>query len=63
MKTDEQQLNLFLSNEKASLLEVEISSEARVIPQVKYGRPNEDMEPLLPRNVFRENMIVKPIDQ
>ena len=62
MKTDEKLLNSFLSSKKASLLEVEISPEARVIPQVKFGRPNEDMEPLLPRNIFKDNMIVKPID-
>ena len=62
MKSDEQQLNLFLASKKASLLEVEISPEARVIPQVKFGRPNEDMEPLLPREIFKKNMIVKPID-
>ena len=62
IKTDEKKLNSFLNNKKASLLEVEISPDARVIPQVKFGRPNEDMEPLLPRKIFKDNMIVKPID-
>ena len=41
---------------------VEISSEHRVIPQAKYGRPNEDQEPLLDRKEFLENMIVKPME-
>lgn len=40
---------------------VEIKPEYRVVPQVKFGRPNEDMEPLLNRKEFLENMIVKPI--
>lgn len=41
---------------------VDIRPEHRVIPQVKFGRPNEDPEPLLPRREFLENMIVKPLE-
>lgn len=41
---------------------VEIDSKHRVVPQVKYGRPNEDPEPLLPRNEFISNMLIKPIE-
>lgn len=41
---------------------IEIRPEERVIPLVKYGRPNEDAEPLLERNEFLENMIIKPLD-
>lgn len=62
LENDKQNLNSFFKNEKASLLEVLISEDARVIPQVKFGRPNEDMEPLLPRDIFYQNMIVKPIE-
>jgi acetolactate synthase I/II/III large subunit len=32
----------------------------RVSPQVKFGRPNEDPEPLLPRDIFLREMIVDP---
>lgn len=39
---------------------VEIDPKHRVIPQVRYGRPIEDSEPLLDRKEFLENMIVKP---
>ena len=38
---------------------VEISADRRVIPQVKFGRPIEDGEPLLPRAEFFSNMIVE----
>jgi acetolactate synthase-1/2/3 large subunit len=38
---------------------VEIRSEHRVTPQVKYGRPIEDAEPLLDRKEFFDNMIIK----
>ena len=55
-------LEVFFANEKASLLNVKISPNARVTPQVKFGRPNEDMEPLLPRDIFLKNMLVKPLD-
>ncbi len=41
---------------------VEINPEHRVIPQAKFGRPNEDAEPLLDRKEFLENMIVKPVE-
>jgi acetolactate synthase-1/2/3 large subunit len=41
---------------------VDVRPEHRVIPQVKFGRPNEDPEPLLPRHEFLANMIVKPLD-
>ena len=41
---------------------IEIRPEHRVIPQVKFGRPNEDPEPFLERKEFLENMIVKPLD-
>ncbi|MDD5687479.1 MAG: thiamine pyrophosphate-binding protein [Elusimicrobia bacterium] len=39
---------------------IEIAGKYRVIPQVKFGRPNEDSEPLLNRKEFFENMIIKP---
>lgn len=53
--------NAFISD-AALLCNVIIPSEARVVPQVKFGRPNEDMEPLLPRDLFLKNMITNPLD-
>jgi acetolactate synthase-1/2/3 large subunit len=44
------------------LCNVEVPSSHRVLPQVKFGRPNEDAEPLLPRAEFLSNMIVRPLD-
>ncbi|HVX14860.1 MAG TPA: thiamine pyrophosphate-binding protein [Pirellulales bacterium] len=41
---------------------VDVRAEHRVTPQVKFGRPNEDPEPLLPRREFLDNMIVKPLE-
>ncbi len=39
-----------------------ISRSHRVIPQSKFGRPIEDAAPLLARDEFLENMIVKPMN-
>lgn len=39
---------------------VEIPSNCRIVPQVKYGRPIEDSEPLLERKEFLDNMLVTP---
>ena len=45
----------------AVLVDVKIPAERRVIPQSKFGYPIEDAEPLLPRDEFLANMIVKPM--
>ena len=57
----ENKVNKFLISERPVMLNLKISETARVKPQVKFGRPNEDMEPLLPRNIFHKNMIIRPL--
>lgn len=44
------------------LCNVELDPDARVLPQVKYGRPIEDSEPLLPREEFFANMLIEPVE-
>jgi len=44
-----------------AFLNIEIDDRHRVVPQVKFGRPNEDADPLLDRDEFLENMIVEPL--
>jgi len=41
---------------------IDISPGHRVIPQAKFGRPNEDLEPLLDRKEFFKNMITPPLN-
>lgn len=49
-----------ISDERnATLCNVHVASEMRVVPQVKAGYPNEDLEPLLPRELFSEQMIIE----
>lgn len=54
-------LREMLSNNEPCLLNIELDPDHRVVPQVKYGRPNEDADPLLEREEFLSNMIVKPM--
>jgi acetolactate synthase-1/2/3 large subunit len=52
-----------ISHEGPYLLNVEINLESKVEPQVKYGRPNEDSDPLLSREEFLSNMFIPPLIQ
>ena len=51
-----------LESEGPFFCDIDVGPEHRVVPQVKFGRPNEDMEPLLKRQEFIKNMTVKPLD-
>jgi acetolactate synthase-1/2/3 large subunit len=54
-------LGAILAADGPCFVNVELLAEERVSPQVKFGRPIEDAEPLLPRTEFFENMIVEPV--
>jgi acetolactate synthase-1/2/3 large subunit len=49
-------------SQKPFFCDVKIDPLCRVVPQVKFGRPNEDPEPLLPREEFLHEMIIEPLD-
>ena len=57
-KNIEKVINQALSSEDSFFCEVEINPNHRVIPQVKFGRPNEDPAPLLARDEFNKNMLI-----
>lgn len=61
-KEIEKDLKAALNETGPSLINVIVSSEARVNPQVRFGRPNEDMEPLIPRSFFMKQMLIKPLE-
>jgi len=54
-------LTLILKNDGPAFLNIEIDPGHQLIPQVKFGRPNEDADPLLDRDEFLRNMIVEPL--
>ena len=40
------------------IINININPFWRVTPQVKYGRPNEDPDPLLSRDIFNKEMLI-----
>jgi len=50
-----------LSGNDPVVCNIEILPSHRVIPQAKFGHPNEDQEPLMDRKEFLSNMIVNPL--
>ena len=46
-----------LLSKKAIIFDVKIPKEAKVIPQVTFGRSNLDMAPLLPRKQYLKNIL------
>ena len=59
----EKKIREVLDSDGAFLCNVEISQEQRMFPMLKAGRPIEDANPLLDREEFLSNMIVKPLDR
>lgn len=55
-------IQAFLDAPGPGFCTVELLPEERVIPQVKFGRPIEDPEPLLPRSEFLASMLIEPLD-
>lgn len=53
-------LRSVVQQEGPVLCQIEIDPKHRVSPQVKWGRPIEDGEPLLARSEFLANMIIEP---
>jgi acetolactate synthase I/II/III large subunit len=54
-------LTRVVESDGPAFLNIEIDPEHQLIPQVKFGRPNEDADPLLERVEFLGNMIVEPL--
>lgn len=44
------------------LIDVVINPNQKLNPKLEFGKPIEDISPLLPRKEFYENMIIKPLE-
>ena len=51
-----------LQSDGPAFYELNVSPDQRIIPMLKYGRPIEDSEPLLNRELFNKQMIIKPME-
>ena len=53
------QINQILNSSTATLCNLHVSSTMRVVPQVKAGHPNEEMDPVLTQAIFKEQMLIE----
>ena len=54
-------LNKVLKSEKFEFINLIINPDQKIIPKLQFGKPTEDMSPLLPRSEFNENMIISSL--
>lgn len=51
-----------LASKEAVLCDVLLDEGQKLIPKLEFGKSIEDLMPYLPREEFKKNMIVKPLD-
>ncbi len=44
------------------VIDVQINPDQKIMPKLEFGRPIEDISPLLPREEFKKNMIITPLE-
>ena len=52
-------LKKIISSKKSEIIEVKIKSNQKIIPKLQFGKPIEDLSPLLPRKEFTDNMDIE----
>jgi acetolactate synthase I/II/III large subunit len=61
-KEVEEKIKHVLSLNEPVLCNVEIHKDQKLIPKLEFGKPIEDLSPLIDREEFKQNMIVKPFE-
>jgi acetolactate synthase-1/2/3 large subunit len=56
-------LNKILNSKKPEFVNVIINPNQKIIPKLQFGKPIEDLSPLLPRSEFKKNMLVPPLKE
>jgi len=56
-------LKRILKTNNAEFVDVKIDPNQKIEPKLQFGKPIEDLSPLLPRSEFRSNMIVDLINK
>jgi len=56
-------LNKILNSKKPEFVNVIIDPNQKIIPKLQFGKPIEDLSPLLPRSEFNENMIIPTLKE
>jgi len=55
-------LNKVLKTKKSEFINVLINPSQKISPKLQFGKPIEDLSPLLPRLQFKKNMIIPVLD-
>jgi acetolactate synthase-1/2/3 large subunit len=55
-------LKRVLISKKPEFINVIIDSNQKIIPKLQFGKPIEDLSPLLPKSEFKKNMIIPNLD-
>jgi acetolactate synthase-1/2/3 large subunit len=55
-------LNKVLKTKKSEFINVLINPSQKISPKLQFGKPIEDLSPLLPRAKFKKNMIIPVLD-
>jgi acetolactate synthase-1/2/3 large subunit len=56
-------LKKILKSKKPELINVIIDSNQKIVPKLQFGKPIEDLSPLLPRSEFKKNMIIASLQE
>ena len=56
-------LNKILNSKKPEFVNVIIDPNQKIIPKLQFGKPIEDLSPLLPRSEFKKNMIIPSLKE
>lgn len=52
-----------LSSKECIICDVWVPEGAKLIPKLEFGKPIEDLSPLIPREEFYQNMLIPPLDK
>ncbi len=56
---DLNKINRIITSKKAEIIEINLNNNQKIIPKLQFGKPIEDLSPLLPRKEFLKNMNIK----
>ena len=56
---DLDKLKKIISSKSAEIIEINIKSDQKIIPKLQFGKPIEDLSPLLSRKEFSKNMSIE----
>ena len=56
-------LDKVLNSKKPEFINIVIDPSQKIIPKLQFGKPIEDLSPLLPRSEFKKNMIIPVLEK